>query len=312
MNADDVARTGAIVPDQPLPDGPLGALLSKILAFDYVVVGLKALAVLLLGLAALRLITMLAKRIARGRLEGHAADMVVRGVRYAGFVIIAINLFEVLGLDLSALLGAAGIAGIALGFAAQTSMSNLISGLFLLSEKSFGLGDVVQVDATTGVVEAVDLLSVKLRTFDNRLVRIPNETLVKSNLINATRYAIRRLDIPLGVVYGSDLALVREILLGIAERSELVLAEPEPLFLADAYEASSIRLLFGPWIRKDDFLAAKNELLPTIDQRLREAGIRLAYQTITIVEDRASKPQTRAQTNPGAASKRGARKHGET
>jgi len=95
------------------------------------------LAVLLAGYLAVRLLLLAAKRLGRSRLSPRAGSVVEKAVRYGGAAIVIVNASEVAGIDLSAVLGAAGIAGIALGFAAQTSMSNVISGLFLFSEKTF-------------------------------------------------------------------------------------------------------------------------------------------------------------------------------
>ena len=78
--------------------------------------------------------------------------------------------------------GTAGIAGIAIGFASQTSVSNIISGIFLISERPFSVGDQIQVGTTKGIILSIDLLSVKLRTFENQLIRIPNESLIKSGV----------------------------------------------------------------------------------------------------------------------------------
>lgn len=306
MNGSDMTSTGTAVDAAPLADAVWPDLLELVRSFistQALVTALKALAILVLGLALVRLAAMITGRLARGRLQGRGPDLAVRAVRYSGFVLVAVNLFDVLGIDLSALLGAAGIAGVAIGFAAQTSMSNLISGIFLLSEKAFAPGDVIQVDASLGVVEAVDLLSVKLRTFDNRLVRIPNETMVKSNIINATRFPVRRVDLSIGVAYGADLARAREILMELAAASPLVLAEPEPLFVADGFGPSSINLLFGPWVRKEDVLAVKNELVPAIARRFPEAGIAIAYQTLTL----NGSLEARVAAAPGKpAAKRGA------
>ena len=78
-----------------------------------------------------------------------------------------------LGFSLGVLVGTAGILTVAIGFASQTSMSNLISGLFLIGEQSFAVGDIIKIDQITGVVLSIDLLSTKLRTFDNTYVRLP-------------------------------------------------------------------------------------------------------------------------------------------
>ncbi|MDX1392229.1 MAG: mechanosensitive ion channel family protein, partial [Rheinheimera sp.] len=128
-----------------------------------------------------------------------------------------------LGFSLSVLLGAAGVLSVALGFASQTSASNLISGLFLIGEQPFKLGDTIKVGSTTGEVLSIDLLSVKLRTFDNLFVRIPNETLIKSEVTNLTRFPIRRFDLLLGVAYKEQIATVRKVLLEVADNNPLCL-----------------------------------------------------------------------------------------
>jgi hypothetical protein len=100
-----------------------------------------------------------------------------------------------LGFDFTVLLGAAGIVTVAIGFASQTSASNLISGLFLVWRRRSGIGDIVTVDGVTGEVLSVDLLSTKLRTFDNLQVRIPNETMVKARITTLNRFPLRRVDL---------------------------------------------------------------------------------------------------------------------
>lgn len=107
-------------------------------------------------------------------------------------------------------LRAAGIAGIAIGFASQTSISNIISGLFLISEKPFAVNDVIKAGDTTEIVLSIDLLSIKMRTFDNLYIRVPNEKIIKEELTNVTRFPIRRLNIDISVAYKEDLARVKE------------------------------------------------------------------------------------------------------
>ena len=132
-------------------------------------------------------------------------------ILYTGVIIIAISILNELGFKISHLLGAAGIIGIAVGFASQTSVSNIISGLFLIAEKPFEVDDVITVGSTTGVILSIDTLSIKLRTFDNKYVRIPNEILIKTEFTNITRFPIRRVDLMLGVAYKEDIARVREV-----------------------------------------------------------------------------------------------------
>lgn len=210
------------------------------------------------------------------------AFVIKKIVRYTGYVVAIMTLFNALGVDLSALLGAAGIAGIAVGFAAQTSVSNVISGLFLISEKHFQIGDVIQVGDVSGVVQSIDFLSVKIQTFDNRYIRIPNESLIKTNVTNITRFPIRRLDVWVSVAYTTDLERVRSILLDVASKNPYVLSNPEPLIVFDKFDSSGINILLGLWFEKSQYLSLKNSIMVDIHRRFAEEGIEIPYPKMDV------------------------------
>ena len=98
--------------------------------------------------------------------------------KYFLFFLSVIIILSMFGIKLSAIWGAAGVAGVALGFAAQTSVSNLISGIFVITEGSLKIGDIIVVDNITGIIDSINLLSVRIHTFDNQMVRIPNSQLL--------------------------------------------------------------------------------------------------------------------------------------
>jgi small-conductance mechanosensitive channel len=133
---------------------------------------------LVVMLISLKVLTIIARKVSGRYFSNQTSSLIVRGIRYAGIIVIVMTFFHQIGIDISAILGAAGIAGVAIGFAAQTSISNIISGLFLVSEKAFSVNDVIQIEGFTGTVLSIDLLSVKIRTLDNQYVRIPNEKLI--------------------------------------------------------------------------------------------------------------------------------------
>jgi small-conductance mechanosensitive channel len=220
----------------------------------------------------------------RHRVSNRAALWAGKTVSYLGIAIAILIVLEFAGLDIRALLGAAGIAGIALGFAAQTSIANVISGLFLLSEKSFSVGDVIKAGDALGTVVSVDLLSVKLRTFDNQQIRLPNESLIKNVLINMTRYPVRRLNIGLKVGHGQDLEELRDILKEAASGIKEVLIEPEPFFMVDAFEADGVSVLFGLWMKQEDMVKVKNAFTIAIQREFRERGIAYPFKRIEMKE----------------------------
>ncbi len=211
-------------------------------------------------------------------------------IKYSGYVVIVLTIFSKLGINFSAVLGAAGIAGIAIGFAAQTSISNIISGLFLISEKSINIGDYISVDSVTaGTVKSIDFLSVKLVTKENKIVRVPNETLIKSNLINFSQNKIRRLSVSVSISYDESLPRVREVLFAIAEKHPLALENPPPVFIVDSFGDSAIQVTLGVWTEKEYFLDFQTSILISIHESFKKMGISIPY------------PQLDVHTNPGFA-----------
>jgi small-conductance mechanosensitive channel len=220
---------------------------------------------------------------------------------YPGLLLILISVLHQLQFSLAPLLGAAGIVGIAVGFASQTSVSNVISGFFLIAEKPFEVDDMIQVGDTVGRVLSIDTLSVKLRTFDNRFVRIPNETIVKSQVTTITRFPIRRLDLNIGVAYKEDIGRVRALLLEVTRQDPLALMEPQPVVLFDGYGDSALELRLTVWAKRENFLTLKNSLLESIKVRFDEAGIEIPFPHRTLYSGAASDPfPVRVATQPSS------------
>jgi small-conductance mechanosensitive channel len=236
----------------------------------------------ILILAIFNLIQFIFGKSLKNRIGEGRRQVFKKAIRYTGFALIVLYIFRTLGVDITPILGAAGIAGIAIGFAAQTSVSSIISGFFLLSEKAFTVGDVIKIDDTIGVVLSVDFLSVKLRTFDNLFMRIPNETIIKNNLITITRFPIRRLDISFSVSFNEDLERLRDILLKLAAENRYCLENPPPFFLIDKFSDSGIVILFWVWFDGSNFLELKNSIHLDITKTLDTEGIKLPYKKIDL------------------------------
>ena len=205
-----------------------------------------------------------------------------KAVFYPGLALVLITAMQQVGFSLTPLLGAAGIVGIAIGFASQTSVSNVISGFFLIAERPFQVDDVIQVGNTTGRVLSIDTLSVKLRTFDNRFIRIPNETIVKSEVTTITRFPIRRLDLNVGVAYRENIPRVRETLMELAGTNPRALMEPAPVVFFDGYGESSLDLRLTVWTTRENFWDLKRSLLEEIKARFDEAGIEIPFPHRTL------------------------------
>jgi small-conductance mechanosensitive channel len=243
---------------------------------------LRTAVVLAVGWPLIRICESLARRSGAKKLAPQSLMLLTKSIRYGLGMVLAMTLLNQLGFNLSAIIGAAGIAGVAISFAAQTSLSNLISGMFLIAERPFQIGDAIQVGDTVGLVHSIDLLSVKLRTFDNRYIRIPNETLVKNQTTNITRFPIRRLDIDVGVAYKENLDHVIWVLKDIAEKNPYALDEPEPLVLFKGFGDSSLNLMLGVWFEKTEMLVLKNSILLEIKRRFDAEHIEFPFPHVSL------------------------------
>lgn len=256
---------------------------------EFLELSFKIALILVISIPVLLLMRQWARSFFTKKYAPHYGMLAGKLIFYTGLLILVITIMGQLGISLAPLLGAAGIVGIALGFASQTSVSNIISGLFLIAEQPFKVEDIITVNGTTGVVISIDVLSAKLRTFDNQFVRIPNETLIKTEVRNLTRFPLRRFNAKVSVAYKEDIAKVREILLDVAEKNDHALSEPQPLIVFEAFGASSIDLLFLVWAPVKEYLQLKNTLQEEIKERFDKDGIEIPFPHVSLYSGSATK-----------------------
>jgi small-conductance mechanosensitive channel len=191
-------------------------------------------------------------------------------------------ILSLFGIKLSAIWGAAGVAGIAVAFAAQTSVSNIISGIFVIAEKTLKIGDLINVAGETGIVDTIGLLSVKVHTLDNQMIRIPNSTIINSTLRNTSFFDKRRLDVKVSVSYDTDMETALNVLAKAPKYCKDTLKDPEPLVWFDGFGDSGINMTLAVWFKKENFLAAKNETFIAIKRVYDEAGIEIPYNKLDV------------------------------
>jgi small-conductance mechanosensitive channel len=234
------------------------------------------------GYLFIRVIAVVVRRTLTRNASEQSKILIHKMIMYTGAALIVIYILDELGVKLSTLLGAAGVLGVALGIASQKSLGNIISGFFLVSDKTFEVGDAIKVGTIVGVVHSLDLLSIKLRTFDNTLIRIPNDLIITTEITNITRFPIRRMDLSITVTYGSDLSRTREVLLDIADNNPLCLQEPSPFFLIKNFTASGVEILFAVWFEKSGFVDVKNSVFLSIRESFLREGIELSVMEVKV------------------------------
>lgn len=218
--------------------------------------------------------------------------LISKAIIYAGVIIgifLIIDTLELRGV-FKTLLGAAGVLGVVLGIASQTSIGNIVSGIFLISEKPFEIGDLIKIGDKMGKVYSIDLLSIKLKTHDNLLIRIPNQTIISTEVTNITKFPIRRMDIILSIAYKDDIKKAIQLLKQIAKSNPLCLNEPEPLVVVTEFEASGIGFKFGIWFEKDTYTEVRNTIFQDIMNTFTAEGIEIPFPHISVYTGEATKP----------------------
>ena len=200
---------------------------------------------------------------------------------YFGIIIIAFLAFtSSTGIDLSGLLVAGGIFAVVIGFATQSVVSNLISGIFLMVEKPAKHGDVVQIPdmSITGTLLDIGTFSSHLRKFDGTIIRIPNEKFFTSNIRSLSSSTVRRADTTLGIAYKDDIDnAIAVIKKEIEETMPFVLRVPEPEFRVVELGDSSVNIEVLVWHPREDWSQAQPILLTAIKRALDTAGIEIPF-----------------------------------
>lgn len=254
-------------------------LVDRVVAFatmDRTVDGVRAALIVVLTILFTRIGSRWVKRMVLGRGDAQRAYL---ASRLAAWILLALGIsaaLEELGFKLHVLLGAAGVLSVAVGFAAQTTLSNLISGFFLFGERPFSLGDVIEIEGLAGEVLGIEMLSTTLRTADNRFVRIPNETLLKSKLTNQSRFSSRRLEIVIPLAHDEDYAAARAAVLEVLRSAEHALPEPAPSVFISTFGETSLQMTIWVWTETKHlqaFRVALSEAIHVALAKMKRSGL---------------------------------------
>lgn len=178
---------------------------------------------------------------ARGRMDVGVRNSIKTAIGYAGLAVAALIGISAAGIDLSNLALVAGALSLGIGFGLQNIVSNFVSGLILLAERPFKAGDWIVAGQVSGTVKKISVRATEIETFQRQTIILPNSELINAAVGNWThKNSLGRLEIPVGVAYGSDVRKVHDILMEIARGHPLVLKNPEPFILFAGFGESSL------------------------------------------------------------------------
>ncbi len=197
------------------------------------------------------------------------------------FIIIAFFIvLPILEVNLSGLLVAGGLMAIVIGFASQSIVTNLISGIFLTVERPLRVEDVVTIgggEGKLGVVEEIRIISTTIRTFDGVFIRIPNEKVFTNNITNFLENAARRFEYEVGIRYSDDADEAIEIIKELIEEHPLALKSPPPQIFVKDLGSSSVNITIRIWAPSTEWFKVRMEMLWKIKKTLEEKGIKVPF-----------------------------------
>jgi len=202
--------------------------------------------------------------------------------------VVVIAALDRLGLETTSLIAIVGAAGLAVGLALKDSLGNFASGVMLIVFRPFKVGDFVEAGGAMGVVREIRIFATIFTSGDNKVISVPNGSIMGGNIVNYSQMPTRRVDMTVGVGYGSDLAKVKTVLTDILGADERVLKDPAPVVAVMELGDSSINLVVRPWVNSADYWAVLWDTTETIKRRFDEEGIEIPFPQMDV---HLSKPE---------------------
>ena len=245
-----------------------------------------ALLVLLAGMVVIRIVmTILRKFLEASKLEKAAHTLFKSVARVVMYLLLGLMVADSLGIDVTGIIALASVLTLAVSLALQNALTNVIGGFTLLYTAPFHSGDYVDIGADSGTVVEIGMTYTKLKTPDNKLISIPNSTVVVGNIVNYSVTGTRRVDISVTAVYSEPCQKVLDALIQAATHDRVML-DPAPVSVVDSYGDSTIRYALRVWTKTEDYWDVRNTIMLNIKEIFDAQGIKMVYPHIHVVAEK--------------------------
>lgn len=241
---------------------------------------------LLVGLFLIKLATNLVRKaLLRSKLEKAAHSMIIGVVRVPLYVLLLINVASALGIDITGVVALASVLTLAVSLALQNMLANVMGGFTILTTHPFHSGDFVDIGGQSGTVEEITMVYTRLATPDNKIVSIPNNTVIGSQITNYSVAGTRRVDINVTASYDMAAQDVIDALLQ-AGAVEKVLKEPAPFAAVTDYGESAIGYTLRLWVKSEDYWDVYFQVNQRIQSVFAENRIEMCYPHLNVHLDK--------------------------
>ena len=244
---------------------------------------LPALLVLAVCLLAKRMLMKLVDRaIDASRIDLSLRAFLRSAVNIGLLILTALIVADKLGIPVTSLIAALGVAGLAVSLAVQGTLSNIAGGIMLLLSNPFAVGDYIEAGETGGTVREIGLVYTKLATIDNKLISVPNGDIAAAKVVNYSAEPNRRIDLEFGAAYTSPVPAVKAALLAAAARFDAILPEPAPFVNILEYRDSQIAYTLRVWVRTPDYWDVRFALLEAVGEEFDSHGVEMSYPHMNV------------------------------
>ncbi|MBO5407847.1 MAG: mechanosensitive ion channel [Clostridia bacterium] len=244
--------------------------------------------VLVLGFKLVKLLTkLLSKSRAFSKLDPNVRSFFNSFLSIALKAVVIITVAGILGIPMASFITILGSMAVAIGLSLQGSLSNIAGGIILLLFKPFSIGEYISVDGVEGTVSEIGLYYTYLKTPDNQKVVIPNAVASNNTLVNVTHQTTRRVDLKFTVGYDSDIEVVKDILLGIADSHAKIIKNPEaPMARLSEHGDSALVFVLRCWCKSEDYWTVRFDLLEQVKVAFDKRGISIPYPQLDVHLDK--------------------------
>lgn len=220
--------------------------------------------------------------IAHSKLPKNAHVFICSAIKFILYFVVILMICSELGVDITSLVAAFSIVGVAFSLSLQSSLSNVMSGITLLFTKQFNVDDYIEAGGISGTVMAIGISHCRLKTPDNKEIYVPNSTIISEKIINYSTEPLRRLDITIGASYNEDIDKVKQALLSVVEDTPQII-KTEPIFIGiTAYQASCIDYTIRVWVKNADYWDAYLPMLEKIKRVFDENKIEIPFNQLDV------------------------------
>ena len=238
-----------------------------------------AFAVLVIGLLVAGLVSRWVHRALTNspRFEPTVANFLSNLVKYALWALVLVTVLSQFGVETTSILAALGGMALAIGLALQGTLSNVASGVMILVQKPFKIGEGISAGSVTGTVQQIGLFTTEVRQFDGLFVMVPNSELWNQAIVNFNRHPTRRFELVVGIGYQDSMTQAREELMALARADERVLEDPAPVTFVNSLDDSSVGIGLRVWCETPNYLGLSWDLTERAEARFDDVGISIPY-----------------------------------